>query len=38
MRQQEILADFPDLQAAYIQAVLRPAAEGEKLRSDLTIA
>lgn len=38
MSQEEILADFPDLQAAHIQAVLRYAAEREKRLSELTIA
>ena len=38
MSHQEILTDFPDLQAAHIQAVLRYAAEREKRLSELTIA
>ena len=38
MGQQAILADFPDIQAAHIQAVLRYAAEREKRLSELTIA
>jgi uncharacterized protein (DUF433 family) len=38
MGQQDILADFPDIQAAHIQAVLRFAAEREKRLSELTIA
>jgi uncharacterized protein (DUF433 family) len=38
MGQQDILADFPDIQAAHIQAVLRYAAEREKRLSELTIA
>ncbi|SBO42702.1 DUF433 domain-containing protein [Cyanobium sp. NIES-981] len=38
MSQEEILADFPDLQAEHIQAVLRYAAEREKRLSELTVA
>ena len=37
MSQEEILADFPDLQAEHIQAVLRYAAEREKRLSELTV-
>lgn len=36
MSQDDILADFPDLQPAHIQAVLRYAAEREKRLSELT--
>lgn len=36
MTQDDILADFPDLQPAHIQAVLRYAAEREKRLSELT--
>ena len=38
MSQEEILADFPDLQPAHIQAVLRYAAEREKRLSEVTVA
>jgi uncharacterized protein (DUF433 family) len=38
MSQDDILADFPDLQPAHIQAVLRYAAEREKRLSELTVA
>ena len=38
MSQEEILADFPDLQSEHIQAVLRYAAEREKRLSELTVA
>ena len=38
MSQEEILADFPDLQPEHIQAVLRYAAEREKRLSELTVA
>lgn len=37
MSQEDILADFPDLRAKHIQAVLRYAADREKRLSDLTI-
>lgn len=37
MSQEDILADFPDLRAEHIQAVLRYAADREKRMSDLTI-
>ena len=38
MSQADILADFPDLQPAHIQAVLRYSAEREKRLSELTVA
>jgi uncharacterized protein (DUF433 family) len=38
MSQEDILADFPDLRAEHIQAVLRYAADREKRLSDLIIA
>ncbi|QBE68400.1 hypothetical protein SynWH8101_0810 [Synechococcus sp. WH 8101] len=38
MSQEDILADFPDLQPEHIQAVLRYAAEREKHLSELTVA
>jgi len=38
MSQEEILADFPDLRAEHIQAVLRYAADREKRLSELTVA
>lgn len=38
MSQEEILADFPDLQPEHIQAMLRYAAEREKRLSELTVA
>ena len=38
MSQEEILADFPDLQLEHIQAVLHYAAEREKRLSELTVA
>jgi len=38
MSQEEILADFPDLQPEHIQAVLRYAADREKRLSELTVA
>jgi uncharacterized protein (DUF433 family) len=38
MRQEEILADFPDLRPEHIQAVLRYAADREKRLSELTVA
>lgn len=36
MSQEELLADFPDLGAEHIQAVLRYAADREKRLSELT--
>jgi len=36
MSQEDILADFPDLQMIHIYAVLRYAADREKRLSDLT--
>ena len=38
MSQEDILADFPNLQPEHIQAVLRYAAEREKRLSELTVA
>jgi uncharacterized protein (DUF433 family) len=38
MSPDELLADFPDLQAEHIQAVLRYAADREKRLSELTVA
>ena len=38
MSQEEILAEFPDLQPEHIKAVLRYAAEREKRLSELTVA
>ncbi|MCP9926332.1 DUF433 domain-containing protein [Cyanobium sp. CH-040] len=38
MSPDELLADFPDLQAKHIQAVLRYAADREKRLSALTVA
>jgi uncharacterized protein (DUF433 family) len=38
MSQEEILADFPDLRAEHVLAVLRYAAEREKRLTDLTVA
>ena len=38
MNQEDILADFPDLQPEHIRAVLRYAAEREKRLSELTVA
>ena len=38
MSQEDMLADFPDLQPEHIQAVLRYAAEREKRLSELTVA
>ena len=38
MNQEDILADFPDLQPEHIRTVLRYAAEREKRLSELTVA
>ena len=37
MNQEDILANFPDLQPEHIRAVLRNAAEREKRLSELTV-
>ncbi len=38
MSQEEVLSEFPDLRAEYIQAMLLYAAEREKRLSELTVA
>ena len=38
MSQEDIIADFPDLQPEHIHAVLQYAAEREKRLSELTVA
>jgi len=38
MSQEDIVADFPDLQPEHIHAVLQYAAEREKRLSELTVA